>query len=103
ACILDPGMQGLSRREQLAISFLDRLTNDHDSINASTFAELSEVFSNAEIVELGWRCATLIGSHRFIHCLDMLGDSQPVLPFDPKEIDRTTAPNSATENASEIR
>ncbi len=91
ACLLDPSLQNLSKRERLAISFLERMAGDTDSIDDAFFVELHQVFSTAEIVELGWRCAVVIGGHKFMHCLDMLGDAEPVIKFDPSQIDMTTA------------
>jgi len=96
ACLRQPLPTGLSRRESLALAFMDRLANDHESIDDAVFRELAEVFSTAEIVELGWRCAQAIGAHRFIHCLDILGESEPVIRFDPEQIDRSTASGDAT-------
>ena len=102
ACLIDPSLQGLSKRERMAISFFDQLASDHWSVNDKTFLELAEVFSTAEIVEPGWRCETLIGVHRFLRCLDVLGEEPRVLPFAPSEIDRSTA-NDRQEDAAAIR
>jgi len=91
ACLLDPTFQNLSKRERLALSFLEKMAGDTDSINDAFFLELHKEFSTAEIVELGWRCAVVIGGHKFMHCLDMLGSSPAVIKFDPSEIDKSTA------------
>ena len=92
ACLVNPALQGLTKRERAALAFLDQMAGDHFAINGETFKEMTKTFSTAEIVELGWRCAQLIGAHRFIHCLDMLGTEEPVIGFDPSQIDRSNAP-----------
>jgi hypothetical protein len=42
-------------------------------------------------VELGYLCATNLGAHRFMHCLGVLAGAEPVLAFDPAEVDRSRA------------
>ena len=39
--------------------------------------ELGEHFTAAQIIELGFTCAATMGLHRFIHTLDVYGDSIP--------------------------
>jgi len=85
----------------MAISFFGQLARDHWSVNDETFLVLSEVFSTAKIVEHGWRCATLIGVHQFLHCLDVLGDKPRVRPCAPSEIGRSTA-NDRPEDAAAL-
>lgn len=79
ACLVDPDAAGYSRRERLALGFLTALSTGPDAITPGTYLELAEVFSAAEIVELGWTCAQTMAGHRFMHTLDMLGDGEPVL------------------------
>ncbi|MEE2030856.1 MULTISPECIES: carboxymuconolactone decarboxylase family protein [Rhodococcus] len=79
---------GYSERERRALKFLDAFNRDHHAIGDHDLLELAEVFTTAEIVELGQMCATFIGTHRWTHILDVLDDSEPVLKFDPSEIDR---------------
>jgi AhpD family alkylhydroperoxidase len=100
ACLVNPALQGLSQRERAALAFLEQMAGDHFAINGETFKELAKTFTTAEIVELGWRCAQLIGAHRFIHCLDMLGTEEPVIGFDPTQIDRSNAPPEHRDTAA---
>ncbi len=47
---------------------------------------LAEVFTTAEIIELGQTCGHMIGSHRFIHTLDPYGHAPPVIRYDPEQV-----------------
>lgn len=92
ACLLDPAMRGdLTDRERLAIGFLDMLATDHHEIGDDTYRALAEVFTTAEIVELGSTCGHMIGTHRFIHTLDPYGDGKPVIAYDPAQVGVTWA------------
>ncbi|MBW8754132.1 MAG: hypothetical protein JF595_08250 [Sphingomonadales bacterium] len=87
ACLIAPSLRGdLSLREQRALEFLDLLATDHHKIGDETYRGLAEVFTLAEIVELGTTCGHMIGTHRFIHTLDPYGDAPPVLRFDPAQV-----------------
>ena len=70
--------QKLGRREQLALRLLTLMHTDHHAISRDFFAELAEVFSPSEIVELGGMIAGMVGTHRWLHALDLLGDEPPV-------------------------
>jgi hypothetical protein len=87
ACLLAPGHTDLTEQERLAIEFLDLLSADHHAIDDDVYRRLGEVFTAAQIVELGFTCANTMGLHRFIHTLDVLGSSAPVIPFDPDQVD----------------
>lgn len=78
-CLANPDAAGSTRRERLALRYMTLMATDHFKITAETYRELAEEFSAQEIVELGWTCASTIGGHRFIHSLDVLGDSMPVI------------------------
>jgi hypothetical protein len=54
---------------------------DHMSIDADYYRALGEHFTVAEILELGMLCAKLVGAHRFVHTLDLLGSEPPVFPY----------------------
>jgi alkylhydroperoxidase family enzyme len=82
ACLVDPDRAGSDPRERLAIRFVDLLANDHHAIDADFFREMAEHFSTEEIVEVGWYASTLVGGHRFLHVLDVLGDDEPVIKAD---------------------
>jgi len=87
ACLLSPSLRGdLSLREQRALSFLDLLATDHHKLDDAVYRGLAEVFTTAEIIELGQTCGHMIGTHRFIHSLDPYGESDPVIRFDPAQV-----------------
>ena len=75
-----------SERERRALAFIDLLATDHRQIGDETYRGLAEVFTLAEIVELGSTCGHMIGTHRFIHSLDPYGDAPAVLPYDPAQV-----------------
>ncbi len=66
---------------------------DHHAIDADFYRQLAEVFTTAQIVELGFSCAEMMGLHRFIHTLDIFGDDPPVLAYAADQVDsRHTEP-----------
>ena len=75
ACLIAPGGSQLTEQERLAVEFLDLLSADHHAIDDEVYRELGEVFTAAQIVELGFTCANTMGVHRFIHTLDVFGTS----------------------------
>src|SRR5580692_3030433 len=81
ACLLAPGQGDLTEQERLAVQFLDLLSADHHAIDDDFYRELGEVFTAAQIIELGFACASTMGLHRFIHTLDVYGNSEPVIRF----------------------
>ena len=66
-------------RERAALALLEAMIRDHHAIGDATLIELARYFSTQQIVELGWFCGSCIGTHRFMHMLDMLGTDPPVL------------------------
>ena len=99
ACLLAPGQGDLTRQEQLAINFLDLLSADHHAIDDEVYRELGEVFTAAQIIELGFACANSMGLHRFIHTLDVYGTSEPVIPYRADQVDASRA-DAEAEHAS---
>jgi alkylhydroperoxidase family enzyme len=97
ACLIAPGGSQLTEQERLAVNFLDLLSADHHAIDDEVYRELGEVFTAAQIVELGFTCANTMGVHRFIHTLDVYGTSAPVIPFSADQID--TAYSDVSEQA----
>ncbi len=91
ACLIAPGHSDLTDQERLAVEFLDLLSADHHAIDDETYRRLGEVFTAAQIVELGFTCANAMGTHRFIHTLDVFGTSPPVIPYSPEQVDSTHA------------
>ncbi len=87
ACLVAPGASTLTEQERLAVEFLDLLSADHHAIDDDVYRELSQVFTAAQIVELGFTCANAMGLHRFIHTLDVFGTSPPVIAYDPAQVD----------------
>jgi len=87
ACLVSPSLRGdLSERERRAIEFLDLLATDHHRIDDEVYRGLAEVFTTAEIIELGRTCGHMIGTHRFLHKLAPYGDGKPVIPYDPTQV-----------------
>lgn len=87
-CLLIPGHGTLTPQEKIAVEFLDRLSTDHHSIDDEFYRRLSEHFTAAQIVELGFTCASAMGLHRFIHTLDVYNDSPPAIAYSPDQVDR---------------
>ena len=94
ACLIAPGASALSEQERLAIEFLDLLSADHHAIDDEVYRQLHQVFTAAQIIELGFACANAMGLHRFIHTLDVFGSGAPVIPFDPAEVDAAIVPDA---------
>jgi hypothetical protein len=87
ACLIAPGNSQLTEQERLAVEFLDLLSADHHAIDDDVYRELGKVFTAAQIVELGFTCASTMGLHRFIHTLDVFGTSPPVIAYDQDQVD----------------
>jgi alkylhydroperoxidase family enzyme len=87
ACLITPGGSDLTEQERLAVNFLDLLSADHHAIDDEVYRELGQVFTAAQIIELGFACANSMGLHRFIHTLDVFGNGEPVIHFDPSQVD----------------
>ena len=87
ACLIEPSRRAdLDERERRALEFLDLLATDHHAIDDDVYRRLAEVFTTAEIVELGQTCGGMIGLHRFLHTLDALGDGPPAIAYDPAQV-----------------
>jgi len=102
ACLLGPDRGELTAQERMALEFLDRLSADHHSIDEAFYRRLGEVFTAAQIIELGFTCAETMGVHRFIHTLDVFGDDKPVIPFSPDQVDarRDESPEDSAASGS---
>ena len=86
ACEIESDGGALDERERLALRFLTLMATDHYKIDSTTFRELAKVFGAREVVELAWFCGNCIGTHRFMHALDMLGSDAPILGLDEPAI-----------------
>ena len=87
ACLIAPGHADLTDQERLAVEFLDLLSADHHAIDDEIYRKLGEVFTSAQIVELGFACANAMGLHRFLHTLDLFGKGPPVIPYSADQVD----------------
>ena len=87
ACLLDAGYGNLSPQEKMAIEFIDLLSADHHAIDDEVYRRLSEHFTAAQIIELGFTSAAAMGMHRFIHTLDIYGESDSVIDYSPDQVD----------------
>ncbi len=87
ACLLAPGHDDLTDQERMAVEFLDLLSADHHAMDDDFYRRLHEVFTAAQIVELGFSCAQTMGLHRFLHTLDIFGTGEPVIHYAPDEVD----------------
>ena len=91
ACLIAPGHSQLTEQERLAVEFLDLLSADHHAIDDDFYRKLGQVFTAAQIIELGFTCANTMGVHRFIHTLDVFGTSPPVIAYDADQVDTAYA------------
>jgi alkylhydroperoxidase family enzyme len=91
ACLLDVDAGNLTDQERLAVKFIDLLSADHHAIDAAFYAELAEVFTAAQIIELGFSCAGSMGIHRFLHTLEIFGTDPPVVAYSPDQVDTVHA------------
>jgi len=87
ACLLAPGRAALTPQERMAIEFLDLLSADHHALDDAFYRRLGEVFTAAQIVELGFSCAETMGVHRFLHTLDVFGEGAPAIAYAASEVD----------------
>jgi alkylhydroperoxidase family enzyme len=92
ACMAGPSSGAeLTPRETIALEYLQRLATDHFSIGDEMYRRLAEHFTTAEIVELGLTSSHMIGTHRFVHTLNIYGDTDPVIAYDPEQVGRSAA------------
>jgi hypothetical protein len=92
ACLASPSLRhGLSDRERLALEFLELLATDHHCIGDDLYRRMALHFTTAEIIELGTTCGHMIGTHRFLHTLNVFGDGDPVIPYTPEQVGVTWA------------
>ena len=95
ACLLAPGHDQLDDQERMAVAFLDLLSADHHAIDREFYEQLAEVFTAAQIVELGFTCAQTMGLHRFLHTLDVYGTDPPVIAYSADQVDAVKEPATA--------
>ena len=69
----------LTAREKAAVHYAEVLAGNHQQAGAELFDELREHFTEAEIVDLGWRIVTFVGYGRFIYALGLeIGKTCPL-------------------------
>jgi alkylhydroperoxidase family enzyme len=90
-CLLAPGHGTLTPQEQMAVEFIDLLSADHHAMDDDFYKRLGEHFTAAQIIELGFACAGSMGLHRFIHTLNIYGDSAPVIEYGQDQVDSAKA------------
>ncbi|MEA2624884.1 MAG: hypothetical protein QOD06_929 [Candidatus Binatota bacterium] len=61
----------LTDREKAAVRYAETLAGNHKGASEELFDELRRHFTEAEIVDLGWRIVTFVGYGRFIHVLGL--------------------------------
>jgi alkylhydroperoxidase family enzyme len=86
-CLLVPGHFELDEQERVAVEFLDLLSADPDQLDDDFYRRLGQVFTAAQIIELGFTSAQTMGIHRFIHTLDPLGTGEPIIKWSPDQVD----------------
>jgi alkylhydroperoxidase family enzyme len=87
ACLLAPGHGTLTDQERMAVEFIDLLSGDHHAMDDEFYRRLGAHFTAAQIMELGFTCASSMGLHRFLHTLDVYGDSPPVIEYSAEQVD----------------
>lgn len=66
-------------REKAAIRYAEVLAGDHKQAGPELFDDLRKHFTEAEIVDLGWRIVTFVGYGRFIYALGLeIGQACPL-------------------------
>jgi len=72
----------LSDRDKAAIRLAEVLAGDHRQATQEQFDDLRKYFTEAEIIDLGFRIVTFVGYGRLIHALGLeIGKTCP-LPSD---------------------
>ena len=67
-----------SEREKLALRIAERMALDHHRLDDAFFSDLRQVFSDAEILELGMITGQFIGFGRLVAALDLENPAQPL-------------------------
>ncbi len=69
----------LTPREKAAVRYAEVLAGDHRQAGPGLFDDLRKHFTEAEIVDLGWRIVTFVGYGRFIYALGLeIGKTCPI-------------------------
>jgi AhpD family alkylhydroperoxidase len=84
----------LSEREKAALAYADLFAINHFAINDEIYAGLRELFTDAQIVELGIFCGYFLGFGRFLASLDITEELPKVFQ---EEKSRKVGPWESTE------
>lgn len=69
----------LTAREKAAIRFAEVLAGDHREASQELFDELRQYFTEAEIIDLGFRITSFVGYGRLIYTLGLeIGKTCPL-------------------------
>jgi len=69
----------LTAREKAAIRFAEVLAGDHREASQELFDDLRQYFTEAEIIDLGFRITAFVGYGRFVHALGLeIGKTCPL-------------------------
>ena len=68
---LDADDPDLTDRERLAVEYAELMATDHMSIDDAFYARLTELFDDAEVLELGMMIGQYIGFGRLLRTLDL--------------------------------
>ena len=93
ACLTNPSLRGRSERSGTAGARISGSARHRSSSHwrRSVIAAWPQHFTTAEIIELGTTCGHMIGTHRFLHTLDVFGDADPIIPYAPEQVGATWA------------
>ena len=61
----------LTPREKAAVRYAEVLAGNHKQSDEKLFDDLRKHFTEAEIMDLGWRIVTFVGYGRFIYALGL--------------------------------
>jgi len=61
----------LTPREKAAVRYAEVLAGNHKQSDEKLFDDLRAHFTEAEIIDLGWRIVTFVGYGRFIYALGL--------------------------------
>jgi alkylhydroperoxidase family enzyme len=100
ACMIDMDLSKFTPREAAAMRYLSKFAADHHAIGDDDLRALGAHFSPAEIVELVFYVANMLGAHRMFSVFKVISDCEPVIRFDPALID---SPAAVDDSAREAR
>jgi alkylhydroperoxidase family enzyme len=91
ACLLLPVPGCLTPREAAALRVVGLMATDHHAVDEAVLADLVDLFSPAEVVELVYHVCVMLGQHRFHHVFRSFEPGEPVVVFHPELIDAPKA------------